>query len=117
MFGNITDSNRSVEEGLQCGGKDKNMSSVFSRTLPEPSTAVICPMNSHEKPKKLSICQLLTRGCLQIIEAPFHYVSSLPSKGIRGKLLEALNVWVGASPKTLDIVTSIVADVHNLSLM
>lgn len=49
--------------------------------------------------------------------APFEYLSSLPSKGVREQAIAALNDWVDATPESLDIVTSIVSDVHNMSLM
>ena len=49
--------------------------------------------------------------------APFDYISSLPSKGVRDKLVNALNVWIDASDTVLDSVKAIVGDVHNLSLM
>ena len=52
-----------------------------------------------------------------MIKAPFDYISSLPSKGVREKLIKALNVWVEATPDAVEAVTSIIADVHNLSLM
>ncbi|KAK2036541.1 terpenoid synthase [Colletotrichum somersetense] len=49
--------------------------------------------------------------------APFEYVSSLPSKGVREQVIAALNDWVGATPESLEIVISVVSDVHNISLM
>ena len=49
--------------------------------------------------------------------APFDYINSLPSKGVRDKLVKALNVWIDASDEALESVKSIVGDVHNLSLM
>jgi len=49
--------------------------------------------------------------------APFQYIRSLPSKGVRKQLLDALNVWVEVSAEMLLNITSIVEDVHNISLM
>lgn len=49
--------------------------------------------------------------------APFEYIKSLPSKGVREKLIDALNVWVGVSTQDLAMIKSAVADVHNLSLV
>lgn len=48
---------------------------------------------------------------------PFEYISSLPSKGVRDTLISALNAWVQASSEVLPTINSIIADVHNLSLM
>ena len=49
--------------------------------------------------------------------APFYYISALPSKGVRDQLIEILNLWVGASPESLDNTKTIIRDIHNLSLM
>ena len=48
---------------------------------------------------------------------PFEYISSLPSKGVRDLLISALNVWVDVSPEVFPTIKSVIADVHNLSLM
>lgn len=53
----------------------------------------------------------------QPVMDPFEYISSLPSKGIRDLLISALNVWVDASPEVFPTIKSVIADVHNLSLM
>ncbi len=53
----------------------------------------------------------------EAVMAPFQYICALPSKGVREKLVDALNVWIEAAPEELPAVASIVADVHNLSLM
>ncbi|KFY24019.1 hypothetical protein V491_02325 [Pseudogymnoascus sp. VKM F-3775] len=49
--------------------------------------------------------------------APFQYIRSLPSKGVRKQILDALNVWIEASAEEMVTITSIVEDVHNISLM
>jgi hypothetical protein len=53
----------------------------------------------------------------QAVDAPFQYTSSLPSKGVREKLIQALNVWLSLPQDALDIVSSVIHDVHTLSLM
>ncbi|KAK6855220.1 hypothetical protein PG995_008752 [Apiospora arundinis] len=53
----------------------------------------------------------------EAVMAPFHYISALPSKGIRDQLIEILNLWVAASPESLDNTKTIIRDIHNLSLM
>ncbi|KAL0262785.1 hypothetical protein SLS55_001758 [Diplodia seriata] len=52
-----------------------------------------------------------------MVMAPFHYLKSLPSKGVREKAIDALNVWVNASSESLETIKVIVGDVHALSLM
>ncbi|RYP17321.1 hypothetical protein DL765_004612 [Monosporascus sp. GIB2] len=54
---------------------------------------------------------------LEPVMAPFGYISSLPSKGVRQKLINALNVWVEVPSDALTTITSIISDVHDLSLM
>ncbi|KAK2008694.1 geranylgeranyl pyrophosphate synthetase [Colletotrichum eremochloae] len=51
------------------------------------------------------------------VMAPFDYVNSLPSKGVREQAIMALNEWVDTTPESLQIVTELVSDIHNLSLM
>lgn len=48
---------------------------------------------------------------------PFNYVSSLPSKGVREQAIMALNDWLDTTPESIQLVTTLVADVHNMSLM
>ncbi|PWY86718.1 geranylgeranyl pyrophosphate synthetase [Aspergillus heteromorphus CBS 117.55] len=59
----------------------------------------------------------LPRSTTAPIHAPFQYISSLPSKGVRDQVVAALNVWVGASLDVLPQIVSIVGDIHNISLM
>ncbi|KAK2024328.1 terpenoid synthase [Colletotrichum zoysiae] len=58
-----------------------------------------------------------TSPSLEPVAAPFDYVCSLKSKGVRNKLIAALNAWIPLPPADLESVMSAVADVHNTSLM
>lgn len=49
--------------------------------------------------------------------APFDYTSSLPSKGVRDALTDALNVWLQVPPSVLAQVKTIIGTLHNASLM
>jgi len=51
------------------------------------------------------------------ILAPFTHVCSLSSKGIRGRLIDAFNVWCGLTPAVLDGVKVCVDMLHNASLL
>lgn len=51
------------------------------------------------------------------VTAPFNYVSSLKSKGVRNKLIMALNSWVLLDAVAMEWVMSIVTDIHNTSLL
>jgi ophiobolin F synthase len=49
--------------------------------------------------------------------APINYINSLPSKGIRAMLLQALSIWIKVSDSSLDIIESIIDSLHNASLI
>ncbi|KAH7051136.1 geranylgeranyl pyrophosphate synthase [Macrophomina phaseolina] len=51
------------------------------------------------------------------MESPAKYVMSMPSKGVRSTLIEALNMWLHVPPKALESITSIVDMLHNASLI
>jgi hypothetical protein len=53
----------------------------------------------------------------QHLEAPFGYVRSLPSKGVRDTLADALNLWAGLPEDTLMQIKEVVGDLHTASLM
>ena len=50
---------------------------------------------------------------------PYRYIASVPGKDVRGTLLDCFNLWLRVPPHTgaLDAVKSIVADLHNASLL
>lgn len=48
---------------------------------------------------------------------PYDYVASLPAKGLRDHLLEALNVWFGLNERALSTIKDIINTLHNVSLM
>lgn len=49
--------------------------------------------------------------------APCEYIKSLPSKGIRSSLIDALNVWLQVPEKKLVIIKNIIEVLHNSSLI
>lgn len=74
------------------------------------------------------VSELFYTGCLrirfadllvhhQVISAPFEYLTSLPSKGIRDQAIDAFNVWIKAPPDALNIIKTIVGRLHTASLM
>ncbi|TLS27358.1 hypothetical protein PpBr36_04217, partial [Pyricularia pennisetigena] len=54
---------------------------------------------------------------LEPVTAPFEYICSLKSKYVREKLICALHPWVPIARPELELVMSLVADIHNTSLM
>ncbi|KAI9040292.1 bifunctional terpene synthase/polyprenyl synthetase family protein [Aspergillus affinis] len=53
----------------------------------------------------------------QVLQAPYEYITALPSKGIREHAIDALNVWFRVPAEKLSIIKSIITILHNASLM
>lgn len=53
----------------------------------------------------------------QIILAPFNYIKSLPSKGVRDILIDSLNVWFQLPERSLQIIKKVVDLLHTSSLL
>ncbi|KAK2025341.1 geranylgeranyl pyrophosphate synthase [Colletotrichum zoysiae] len=51
------------------------------------------------------------------MKAPADYISSMPSKGVRSALIDALNVWLHVPPAAIKTITSVVNALHNASLI
>ncbi|KAL4943167.1 isoprenoid synthase domain-containing protein [Aspergillus oleicola] len=63
-----------------------------------------------------SFFMMLTNAC-QIVLAPYQYIASLPSKNIRNKFIDALNLWLEVPPFALSSIKKIVECLHHSSLM
>lgn len=53
----------------------------------------------------------------QIVLAPYKYIKSLPAKGVRDILINALDVWLQVPERSLDIIKEVVDLLHTSSLM
>ncbi|KAF8250240.1 geranylgeranyl pyrophosphate synthase [Wilcoxina mikolae CBS 423.85] len=51
------------------------------------------------------------------LESPCAYIASLPSKGVRATLIEALNYWLDVPAKPLKVIETVVNVLHNASLI
>ncbi|KAK4119290.1 terpenoid synthase [Parathielavia appendiculata] len=91
-------------------GSTVSRSSSMSSVMTAPDDA-----RGDAKPGLL----LPTRECLVLehLEAPFDYVRSLPSKGVRDTLADALNLWACLPEDTLIQIKEVVGDLHTASLM
>jgi geranylgeranyl diphosphate synthase type 3 len=71
-----------------------------------------CPPSRRiiSKPEK-------TKSIFQALLEPFKYITSNPGKEIRGKLIEAFNIWLNVPPKRLQVIAKIVNMLHAASLM
>jgi len=65
------------------------------------------PLNGHKR-RKMSE---------DVVKTPYEYVSSLPSKGIREKAIDAINTWYGVPEDKLERIKTITKLLHNASLM
>jgi ophiobolin F synthase len=54
---------------------------------------------------------------LSALLAPCDYINSLPSKGVRSKLVDGFNVWLNVSEKGLAMINRIIKNLHNSSLI
>ncbi|KAJ4398409.1 geranylgeranyl pyrophosphate synthetase [Neurospora sp. IMI 360204] len=54
---------------------------------------------------------------MEIVNAPFEYTRSLPSKNVRGTFVDALNLWAGLPEEVLAQIKEVVDDLHTASLM
>ncbi|KAI1292591.1 terpenoid synthase [Xylaria venustula] len=52
-----------------------------------------------------------------IILEPYHYVSSLPSKGVRDMVIDALQVWLDVPPHSTAAIRRVIKKIHNSSIM
>ncbi|RAR00829.1 geranylgeranyl diphosphate synthase [Stemphylium lycopersici] len=59
----------------------------------------------------------LTKISKEIIEAPAKYIQSMPSKGVRSKVIDGLNLWLKVSPEALHVVKKVTDLLHTASLM
>mmetsp|Transcript_12634 Transcript_12634/g.27257 ORF Transcript_12634/g.27257 Transcript_12634/m.27257 type:complete len:378 (+) Transcript_12634:89-1222(+) len=49
---------------------------------------------------------------------PYHYINAVPGKDVRGKLIDCFQLWLNVPcVETLNEIKSIVADLHNASLL
>ncbi|KAM0213312.1 hypothetical protein ACHAQI_004355 [Fusarium lateritium] len=54
---------------------------------------------------------------LQVAESPYEYILTLPSKGVRGAFIDALNVWFEAPADKTAAIKEVVGMLHDSSLM
>ncbi|KAL8792027.1 MAG: hypothetical protein Q9195_005368 [Heterodermia aff. obscurata] len=66
---------------------------------------------------KVLICRSLPELNDELLLAPFQYISSLPSKGVRNATVDALNIWVGVPERYLVVIKSVIDLLYSSSLM
>lgn len=53
----------------------------------------------------------------QVVNAPYEYLTSLPSKGMRDQVIDALNIWFTVPAESIEKIKAIGNRLHNASLM
>lgn len=53
----------------------------------------------------------------KVVRAPFEYAISHPGKDFRAQLIAAFNAWLDVPPASLDVITKVVAMLHESSLL
>lgn len=70
--------------------------------------------NDHDCPKGTSVIASLDD---RHVRAPYEYIISLPSQGVRDAFIDALNVWLAVSGPTVSHIKSLGVRLHSASLM
>jgi geranylgeranyl pyrophosphate synthase len=105
--------------------------SIYEVPLQKPSTPPYDSFddaNRTSKPNLLPDHRALQNGLAypqsrhykrmqEVVLAPFKYIESLPSKGVRNILIDALNVWFKVPEASCNIIREVVALLHTSSLM
>ncbi|KAI0520768.1 terpenoid synthase [Xylaria bambusicola] len=53
----------------------------------------------------------------EFILEPYHYVSSMPSKGIRDMVIDGIKFWLSVPPQSTSIIRNVVNAIHTSSIM
>lgn len=53
----------------------------------------------------------------QVVLQPYHYLTSLPSKGFRDQAIDSLNQWLKVPPKSGKMIKNVIKMLHSASLM
>jgi hypothetical protein len=82
------------------------------QALADEVSAVACGSltASHPQPS-------FTLRAGQVLEEPYHYITQVPGKDIRSKLIDAFNVWLRVPEESLEIIKEVTKILHNASLL
>ncbi|RAR08378.1 terpenoid synthase [Stemphylium lycopersici] len=83
------------------------------------TSSCILTSSSSEKKKQSMYVNLPSKGLLGSVrvQAPFDYIASLPSKGVRDTFIDALNLWLGVSEPVASRIKSLGGRLFTASLM
>jgi hypothetical protein len=102
-------------ESSTCSGESPEYSTFSDRTQETLTSDSSQSNGSHtEEMYKDPIYNSLAN---QIVQAPYDYVCSLPSKGVRDRLINSLNNWLLVPEESVSSVKEVISLLHNSSLM
>lgn len=94
-----------------CSIAESNFSHVVDLSLQTSRTSI-----SESSPPHLDEALWKEPSHMAILD-PIDYINSLPSKGVRTMLIEALDQWLEVPPQALQTIKDIVDQLHNASLI
>lgn len=59
----------------------------------------------------------LTGRAWQVLQAPLDYLLTIPGKDVRGKMMDAFNLWLQIPAEKLVIIKEVVKLLHTASLL
>jgi len=92
---------------------DSSFDESSSKTSSRSSHSDDYDLDQHCSERKSAIAQLDDRH----VRAPYEYITSLPSKGVRDIFVDALNVWLAVPKSTVLRIKSLGGHLHSVSLM
>ncbi|KAJ5523607.1 terpenoid synthase [Penicillium frequentans] len=119
---------RIARQNVECSNPADSLSLPISRTGMENTKknldgGSIAPTNNGHANDKVSggistdVPKLDQYESQQMVLAPFSYINSLPSKGVRNSAIDGLDAWYHVPPKSLETIQEITNLLHASSLM
>ncbi|KAH8786022.1 fusicoccadiene synthase [Diaporthe sp. PMI_573] len=85
--------------------RDSSPSSVSSCSLSRETSAAAQETHTHKVFER------------EVLEAPYKYIASMPSKGIRDHFIDALNEWLRVPQEKVQLIKHAIRILHNASLL
>eukprot|EP00730_Choanoeca_flexa_P019462 TRINITY_DN9504_c0_g1_i1.p1 TRINITY_DN9504_c0_g1~~TRINITY_DN9504_c0_g1_i1.p1 ORF type:complete len:309 (+),score=60.55 TRINITY_DN9504_c0_g1_i1:75-1001(+) len=72
---------------------------------------------THSPSSEGAAAQAYEQFADQVLEEPYHYITQVPGKDVRTKLINAFNLWMQVPKDKLDIIKEVTKILHNASLL
>ncbi|KAJ5889106.1 geranylgeranyl pyrophosphate synthase [Penicillium tannophilum] len=123
---NSQESPQSEQDRTYLIGNSEDLAQEYSDSEPSSPSSTGTPKSSPSSRSSVASLDTFTNSSedqkqvhlgTEVLLAPFEYINSLPSKGVREVLIDALNVWLGLPDRTVKAVKLIAQKLHSSSLM